>query len=337
MRITTIDKIVSETPIQEIVIETKKYHLVLISLGASIKRFLTPDSDGEFENITLSYDHEHDYIMNPKFLGATVGPYAGRIYPPKLSMNDKTYELERNFMNHANLHSGSDSITNHNFDVTIKDKEVIFTTVQKEETSQFPSDMTFEVRYCFNDDGFDVIFNVESQHMALANLTNHTHFNLSGDAKRTVLEHTLEIPAEHYVALDETFMGTSIEKVESTPFDFREEKPLKKAIIPLKETPQKGLDHPFVLHKGIITLKDYVSGRYLQVKTDYDALVVYSNNFLTDKLLEPSINDEAHLAICLEAQHIPNDVHFLDNPKSIMKPNTKKQNIISYRVGNLPL
>ncbi len=337
MRITEIAKTINNQPVIEVVIESDKYKVVLISLGAAIKRFLTPDTQGEFENITLSYDDERDYLENPKFLGATIGPYAGRIYPPSLRVNHKMYSLESNFMDHANLHSGSDNIMLHNFTSTIEDEAVIFTTVQKETSSHFPSDMNFEVRYEFNEHGFDIIFNVESDQVAVANLTNHTHFNLSGDAKRTVLEHTLEIPAEQYIHLDAKFIGESIKSVEKTPFDFRTEKPLKKGIAPLKSTPQKGIDHPFVLQDGTITLKDYVSGRYLQVKTNYDALVVYTNNFLTDKLLEPSIKDIDHLSVCLEAQHIPNDVHFLDNATSFMKPNSKKQNIITYRVGNLPL
>lgn len=322
---------------KEITVETDHYVLELLSLGASIKSLRTPDSEGVFENITLSYDDESDYVLNPKFLGATVGPYAGRIHPPKVELNQTTYELEANFMNHANLHSGSDNITRHNFDVTIEEDRIRFTTSQRERTSRFPGDMTFEVLYICNKRGFDVRFTVNTTNDALANLTNHTHFNLSGDAKRSVMDHTLEIPANQYLDLDEMFIGKRIEDVDGTPFDFRVEKPIHKGVNPLKSSPQKGIDHPFILDGDTVTLKDYESGRYLQVKTDYDALVVYSNNLPSDRPLEGGKPDTDHLAVCLEAQHVPNDIHMTNDAPSIIRDGEKKTNTIAYRFGTLPL
>ena len=56
--------------------------------------------------------------------------------------------------------------------------------------------------------------------------------------------------------------------------------------------------------------------RTLRIKTDQDAVVVYSNNFLSDKRFYPNRADQKYLGLCLETQHYPNDVHFFEHPKS---------------------
>ncbi len=325
---------IKDTSIKRITYQNNHLKVGLLNIGGSIERFETPNRHGVFENIVITYSSLGDYIDNTKFLGANVGPYAGRIDPPVLTLNQKTYTLEKNFMNSLNLHSGKDNIAFRLFDVTIIDESrVEFTLRLEDDTLDFPNPMTIGIRYTFFEDGFTITYETTSEVESLSNLTNHSYFNLSGNLKTSVLNHSLKIPADYYMALNDRFIGTKKTSVANTPFDFRESKVLKEGIQSLVNTPQKGLDHPFFLKENPVELRDVSSGRFLSLTTDYDCLVVYTNNILTDHLFEGDKKDKDHLAVCLEAQHLPNDIHSMKDPRSLLKKGQTKTNTITYRVG----
>ncbi len=58
------------------------------------------------------------------------------------------------------------------------------------------------------------------------NLTNHSYFNLSGDAKESILGHTLSMQSDYVLKLDEFNIATGDKiSVKDTPaFDFNKEK-----------------------------------------------------------------------------------------------------------------
>ncbi len=335
MALKIIKKKIGQQTIKEVTYESASQKVTLLSLGAAIKRWETKDKEGQFENIVISYANDEDYLKNTKFLGATVGPYAGRIYPSELSFDGKTYPLSKNFMNHANLHSGPDNITTHNFTVKkLNDHAVLMETQKPAADHEFPGNMTFFITVVFGEDTLSLTYETTSDTTSVANLTNHTYFNLSGDLKATILEHTLKLPSHQHVELDAFFMGKDIVKSADTPFDFHEPKRLKEGIMPLKNSAQKGLDHPFLLKAGAIELWDETSGRSLKIETDYDAVVVYTNNILTDHVFNHQKTDQDHLAVCLETQHIPNDMHLFEKPPSLIKPGETKKRTTKYTINH---
>lgn len=48
-------------------------------LGAIIVRLLVPDAEGKKADVVLGFDHAEDYLRNPSFFGAVIGPNANRI------------------------------------------------------------------------------------------------------------------------------------------------------------------------------------------------------------------------------------------------------------------
>jgi len=330
------EKTIKGNTVTEITYESAAQKITLTTLGASIKRFFAPDRKGNFENIVLTYADDEDYVENTKYLGATVGPYAGRIFPPELFVNDDHYRLESNFMDNVNLHSGSESISRHNFNHLIKDDQtVLFTTVKPAENSRYPGFITFIVTYRFKEDGMEITYETTTDKDTYTNLTNHTYFNLTGTPAKSILDHWLKIPAEKYLVLDEFYVGQSLEDVSGTPFDFREEKPIREAVETLEKSPQKGIDHPFLLEEQNLSIKDETSGRFLSITTDYETVVVYTNNLPTDHLLEQGLKDRTHHAVCLECQHLPNDIHFSKEPASFQAAGTVKKRHIHYKIGTL--
>ncbi|MFW5841959.1 MAG: hypothetical protein ACOCU2_01585 [Bacillota bacterium] len=334
MGITIREKTVRGIKTKEVDYESSVQRITITSLGASIKRYETIDKDNHFASIIMHYQDDAYYLDNPKFLGATIGPYAGRIYPAELTLNEKPYPLEKNFLDHANLHSGSSNIALKNFAVTqLNDYQVEFTYTSSE-NGMFPGPITYTFIYTFKEDKLRMDYYTRSKEDAVISLTNHSYFNLSGDLATSILEHTLTIPSQQVVELDKYYIPARTISVDNTPFDFRNPKPLKDGINPLKDSPTKGIDHPFYIdnNKPII-LHDPLSKRTLKVSTSYPALVVYTNNLPTNILLNNGQTDKDHYAVCLEAQHIPNDIYFETDPKSVVKADTMVHNYIEYQIG----
>lgn len=301
---------------------------VLCSRGASILRLETADRDGVFDNIVLNYLNQDDFYENPKYLGATTGPYAGRIFPPELTVDGKRISLEKNFQNHAHLHGGKHSLARSDFEVEAIENGVCFTHMPVE--AAYPGHAFFKAIYRFEGPVMTLTYETLADQDTYTNLTQHAYFNLSGSARRNILDHTLQLPASQVGQLNASLITERLIPVEGTVFDFRKPKVLREAVVPLKQTPQMGLDHPFILDAGDIVLSDPESGRVLRMETDQDTVVVYSHNFIIDQPIDTPLSENQHLALCLETQHYPNDIHFFDRPKSAHPKGTRHLQMTRY-------
>ncbi len=319
-------------PIQEVQYESRKQTIAVLSLGATIKSWHVLNQDKQLMPVVLSYQNDKDYLTNVKMLGATVGPYAGRLYPTDFDLAGTKVSLEQNFNNHANLHSGKDNLALKHFEVQLLDDETAqFTKTLPKDTHNFLGTMNFTITMRFLQNGLDITYETTSDETTLANLTNHTYFNLNGDANETVLNHHLKMPAQQVAALDDNNIPQSLSFTKATPFDYTQAKLLRSGVKALKDTPQQGLDHPFVLTGEPIHLYSPKTNLSLSVQTDYDAVVVYTNNVTAPVNFKPNVPDRPHLGICLECQHMPNDVHTAQAPKSLLLKDTTKTRHIQYR------
>ena len=82
------------------------YQLEVMTYGATILRYVTPDKAGNFANVILGFDDFDSYVGNSPKHGASVGPVAGRIAGATFELNGKIYDLEVNNASNCN-HSGS--------------------------------------------------------------------------------------------------------------------------------------------------------------------------------------------------------------------------------------
>lgn len=159
-----------------------------------------------------------------------------------------------------------------------------------------------------------VDYETSSQEDNFISMKNHSYFNLSGDLKRTIEDHELYLPSQKMGQLNPQFISQNLIDVDRTVCDFNTLSPLRHTLTSLKKTAQRGLDHPFILKEPTVVLQDPISKRRLTVKTDQEAVVVYSNNFVEEVQFLPNVWDKAYLGLCLEKQAFPNDVHFKANP-----------------------
>ena len=104
------------------------YQLSVMTYGATILEYVTPDKQDQFANIVLGFDNFDTYVGNSPKYGASIGPVAGRIAGASFELNGQTYHLEAN--NGANCnHSGSTGWDSALFSVeSVTDQEITLYT-----------------------------------------------------------------------------------------------------------------------------------------------------------------------------------------------------------------
>ena len=291
-----------------------------IEYGGRITHICTPDKTGKIENIVLGFDTVEEYAADERSFGALVGRIAGRIKNGEFTLDDQVYKLDKNLENH-HIHGGVKG-----FGCVIWDSEVVenerdarvvlsYTCADGEEG--YPGTVTIKATYMLNENNeFVMTYEGTTDKKTLINLTNHSYFNLSGDLKRTALEHTIKIDSNRFLELDQESIPTgTLLDVKGTPFDLRNGSLLKDSLAeshPQLEIVLDGFDHPFELNSNFnneIILSEEKSGRTLTVETDQKAVVFYTSNNFKNNFKLRGVDAVKHLGVCLETQGFPDAIN----------------------------
>jgi aldose 1-epimerase len=306
----------------------------VMTYGATLVSLRTPDRAGQFKNIVLGFDSLDSYLAGTSYIGATVGRYANRIAGGRFILDGKSYQLPKN--NGANsLHGGI-----RGFDKRVWQAEPVdspqgpalrLTYVSAEGEEGYPGELTAHVTYRLaNDDSLTIDYQATTTAPTPVNLLNHSYFNLTGDPKRTILDHVLTINADRFTPVDAALIPTGeLREVAGTPFDFRRPQVVGRGIGQPDEQLRigGGYDHNWVLnkpHTGAITpaaiLLDPESGRTLEIRTSQPGLQFYSGNFLGGKPSGSGSDFERRTGLCLETQHFPDSPNQPDFPTTTLRP-----------------
>ncbi|WP_026679490.1 aldose epimerase family protein [Fictibacillus gelatini] len=313
-----------------------------IDYGCIITKIITPDRNGNFENIVLGYGSLKEYMDNSSYFGCVVGRVAGRIGGASFELEGKTYSLAKND-NNNHLHGGINGFSRVVWDASVFENEeeaaVQFKYISPDGEEGYPGNVEMQVTYTLNNHNELIIYYCgQSDKTTLLNVTNHSYFNLSGNLKRDVLNHTLAIKSDKFFPLNGELLPTGeITDVANTPFDFRGGRVIKTGIEsghPQNELAGKGYDHPFLLSANRdheMVLCDPESGRTLTVETDEPGVVVYSGNQLADEGEIRGVPSRKYLGICLETQGIPDAIHHPHFPSWILEKGEVYDSITKYK------
>ena len=306
----------------------------ITNFGGRIVSVMVPDKDGQMRDVVLGFDSIQDYISKPSDFGASIGRYANRINQGKFTLDGVEYQLPRNNYGHC-LHGGPQGFQYRVYDaVQLNPQELQLTYVAKDGEEGFPGNITCKVLMKLTDDNaIDIQYEVETDKPTIVNMTNHSYFNLDGDAGSNA-EHLLTIDADYYTPVDSTFMTTGeIVPVEDTPMDFRTPMPVGERIndfdfVQLKNG--NGYDHNWVLNaKGDInrraaSLKSQKTGIVLDVYTNEPGVQVYAGNFLDGSLTgKKGITYNQRASVCLETQKYPDTPNKPEWPSAVLRPGEK--------------
>ena len=315
-----------------------------INYGCIITKIITPDKDGNFENIVVGYDTLNEYEKDSYFLGAAIGRVAGRIKGGSFELDGHTYSLAQN-ENKNHLHGGIKGFNQVIWDAEIIESEqeaaVRFTYLSPNGEEGYPGNLKVSVTYTLNNKNeFSIHYSGISDEKTLLNMTNHSYFNLSGDLKRDILNHSLVIKSDKFLELNDELLPTGeMLDVKGTAFDFTSERIIQTGVIsehPQNKLAGEGYDHPFLLntqHNNEIVLKDSESGRTLTIETDEVGVVVYSGNQMKSEGLIAGVPSRKYLGICLETQGLPDAIHHQQFPSWILEKEEEYSSKTIYRFG----
>ena len=308
------------------------FKVTFCSLGASIYAIYMKSKYGYRENIIMTPKEDEFFLSSEAYYGKIIGRTSGRISDASFTIDGIKYNIENDKDTDVILHGGKDKFSNIIFDYEVYEEDnksyIIFKGYSKDGASGYPGAIDFKITYTLYDDMDDVLidYHATTTKKTVLNLTNHAYFNLSGDFKRSILEHNLLIKASRFIELDNKMLPICIRNVTET-MDFREGKRIGLDINDpyLQNHAAEGYDHPWIFDDQNYeicnaSLSDPLSGRQVDVYTTYPSIVVYSNNYPTFRpMIDKENVDKKNDAICLECQFIPNGINVdCDEDKAIL-------------------
>ena len=282
--------------------------------GACFLSICALDRDGRRQDVLLGFDTLAEYEDNTVNFGAFVGRNANRIANAKTAINGKVYELEANRGPH-NLHSGSNKSHQKVYEARWGEDYVELFRISPHMEQGFPGNLEQTIRYTLTEDNvLRISYHALSDQATIINLTNHSHFNLSGHDSGPIYDQELVVEADAYLPADETLVPTGeIRPVTGTGMDLRHPRTLEQIL--QDPDPQirqaNGLDHNFNLRwdgslRKAAWLRSPKTGIDMEVWTDLCGMQIYTCNMLDHRKGKGGVFYERHCGICFESQFYPN-------------------------------
>jgi aldose 1-epimerase len=340
----------------------------ILSYGGITQSITVPDRHGNLSDVVLGFKTLNDYVAKASppppatggpYFGEIVGRYGNRIADGTFKLDGHTYTLPIN--NGVNsLHGGFVGFGNHvwaSVPIKVKGEAGVALTIVSPNgdggknvgcvinghpCTGYPGTLTLTVTYLLdNSNRLWIHYHATVAGKAtVLNPTNHSYFNLAGEASGATYGQEVKINANRYTPTDSTQIPTGVEApVAGTPFDFRTFHTIGSRINANNKQLliAQGYDHNWVLNKTgphlstpygslgqAAQARDPVSGRELTVWTDQPGVQFYSGNFLTGTLVGIS----GHIyrqsdGYTFETQHFPNSPNQPNFPSTVLRPGQK--------------
>ena len=319
----------------------------ITNYGGVVQSIWVPDRTGRLKNVALGFPKLSDYVNDfenqpwpaaggsgDTFFGGIIGRYANRIANHSFTLNGTTYQLVgNNGPNNINtLHGGPNAYNTQVWAAsppkkTAKAVALTLSYTDPSGKNGFPGTVTTEVTYTLtNANALQISYRATTNAPTVVNYTNHTYFNLGGEASGDVYAQKLSINSNRFQPTDANLIPTGFASVSGTPFDFRAMKPIgrdiNKASAPQGDqlTTAHGYDHNWVLRgKGYrlaAVAQDPSDGIVLWTYTTEPGVQVYTGNFLVGDLVGTSGHSYRQSdAFTLETQHYPDSPHHIGDPQ----------------------
>jgi aldose 1-epimerase len=315
----------------------------VMNYGGIIVSLKVPDKSGKLDDVVLGYDSLSGYLKSNPYFGALIGRYGNRIAKGKFSLDGVHYMLPVNDgENH--LHGGTKGFDKVYWDIQVPaDSSSLVLSYKSADGEQgYPGNLDMSVTYTLTDSNeVKVDYKATTDKKTVVNLTQHSYFNLSGNAAQDILSHQLMIAADQFLPVDKTLIPTGeLKPVAKTPFDFN-----TLTVIGARINDQdqqllagKGYDHCWVLKNGeskslqkVSELYEPNSGRLMEVWTTEPGIQFYSGNFLDGTLTgKGGVAYKHRTGLCLETQHYPDSPNKPAFPTVMLNPGDTYQTSTVY-------
>lgn len=311
--------------------------------GAILVNACVPDKDGRLTDVVLGYDDLESYFVNGCFFGACIGRSGNRIADSRFMLDGTEIKLTPN-EGKNNLHSGPDGFEKKLWNASAVEGQnaVAFSRISPDGENGYPGEFEVSVTYELTEENaVRIVYSGVSDKTTVANMTNHSYFNLNGEGSGTAMDQYLTIHAQEYTPVreDSIPLGENA-SVEGTPMDFRTAKQIGRDIEAdfeqLKFT--GGFDHNYVTDgynkasiREIASAWSEKSGIQMDVLTDCPCVQFYAANFVEDEHGKNGHVYNKREAFCLETQVEPNAVNVENFHSPVLEAGEKYYSETVYR------
>ncbi|GMH03926.1 hypothetical protein Nepgr_005765 [Nepenthes gracilis] len=306
----------------------------ITNYGCTITSLSVPDKDGKLADVVLGFDTVEPYLQGAApFFGCIVGRVANRIKDGKFNLNGVEYSLPINNPPNS-LHGGHKGFDKQVWEVTEhRDGEtpsITFKYHSRDGEEGYPGDLSVTATYTLaSSTTLRLDMEAVPQDKATpVSLAQHTYWNLAGHNSGTVLDHLIQIWANHYTPVDQNTIPTGeLAPVKGTPFDFTKEKRIG---LDVNEV-GLGYDHNYVLDCGeekmslkhAARLRNPSSKRVLNLWSNAPGMQFYTGNYVNGVIGKGGAIYGKHSGLCLETQGFPNAINQPNFPSVVVQPGEK--------------
>jgi aldose 1-epimerase len=320
----------------------------VLAWGAILQELTVPGKKGPAD-VVLGYDSMDGYLKAPNYFGATVGRYANRIAKGRFTLDGKVYQLPINDGPNA-LHGGLKGFdkrlwTIAKVDSGAKSASVTLTYTSADGEEGYPGTMQVSATFTLTEsDELQVTYRATTDKPTIVNLTNHSYFNLAGQASGiSATDAVLTMPAASYTPVDATLIPTGeLRPVAGTPFDFRTPRRIADRLRDGRDEQMRigrGYDHNFVISRApetaehmLARVADPGSGRVMELLSNQPGVQFYTGNFLDGTATgKAGVIYRQGDAICLEPQVFPDTPNQPKFGSARLDPGQTYENRIVYR------
>ena len=322
----------------------------VLTYGGIVRAIRVPDRNGFMGDVVLGFDTIAEYEHNRVYVGALIGRYANRIAHGRFTLDGHEFVLSRNDGDN-HLHGGTHGFNAVHWsvaEVTTPDSVgVVLHHLSPAHEDGYPGSLNVRVMYTLTDaNAFVVEYRAESSAATPVSLTQHSYFNLSGDAGSNILGHELLVNSTLFTPVDAAKIPTgALRAVANTPFDFSAAHPIGERIYDHDDQLQHGggYDHSFVIrHDGARTslaarLRDPLSGRTLEITTTEPAIQLYSGSvFDGTQVGKHGQLLSKYAGVALETQQYPDSPNHPHFPSTIIRPGIPYESRTMYQFLVVP-
>lgn len=317
--------------------------VAVTDLGAAIVNVFLPDGSGGRADVVLGFDRAEDYLQNPSFFGAVIGPSANRIGKASFCIDGVTYHVDVND-NENNLHSHKEKGYHKQlWNAAVGADGIVFSLEDADGNLGFPGNKSISVEYSLGgDNSLRIHYHGSSDKRTILNLTNHTYFNLDGHDSGNTLQHELWLNASHYTPADMGSIPTGeIAQVAGTPMDFTKPEKIGARIgddfSQLRSA--GGYDHNWIIDgwkddgelRHFATVTAHKCGRVLKAYTTLPGVQFYAGNFIDRQTGKGGALYEPRSGFCLETQYFPDSVNKPGFPSCVFGADREYDSVTVYR------
>ena len=280
--------------------------------------------------LILGFERIEDYRDSDHQAGAIIGRHANRIANGRAT--DPGLSLPRNGGAH-HLHGGATGLGKQQWDVVAKSTDgATFRYESSDGHEGYPGNCTITVRYRIAPPATLVLeFEAMTDATTLVNLCHHPYFDLSGIGD--IAGHRLMVAADAYLPSHADLIPTGeIAPVAGTPFDFREERAIR------RDRPLPGFNNNYCLalsprqQPGFAARLRYPQGPEMELWTTQTGMHLYDGYKLAEDLT--GLDGRRYgpgTGLCLEAQNWPDSPNHPHFPSAILNPGEVYRQMTEYR------